>query len=526
MFKSTLPSAETMEDVLGCLESRVTPAMNEEFTKPFTLEEVEQALKQIHPRKSPDPDEALSGLIRQAESEGALQGVAVSRSAPPISHLLFVDNMLIFCQATQEALTRLQLILHSFEEASGLQINKKKYGMVFSKNVVSSTRLELAGILGVAVVAKHDKYLGLPTVTRRSKKEMFDGIKERIREKLHSWSTKKLSQASSVLLKSVIQSIPTYAMSCFRLPDSLLNELESLMAGFFWNCGRGPKIHWVSWAKMCKGKKEGGLGFRRLRECNIALLAKQAWRIIHSRGENLQSVLGQKNTSQLIRRPISLLEGARVSSLITAAHEWDEELIQAKFCPNNANCILGIDLPERGEEDTLIWHFSKKGRFSVGSAYYVATKLKGQAGCSASECSWGFLWKSKAPPKVVLFAWRCIHEALPTLEQLRRRGVRVTDGCGSCNSEKEMCCTLCFFVVLSGWSGPSRDYLGDPLPAPPTVLRNGLEGCGRSLAVGNGISFLPSVGLFGGGGTNAVLRGRVWTHRRWLDWLVGVGVLF
>ncbi|KAL0433399.1 UNVERIFIED_CONTAM: hypothetical protein Slati_2674200 [Sesamum latifolium] len=270
MFKSTHPTTETIKDVLGCLESRVTSAMNDELTKPFTSEEVEQALKQMHTLKSPGSDsyelnhflkyktwgkkghislkldiskaydrvewcflervmvrlgfhqrlvslimtcvssvsfsfllnEAFSGLIRKAESEGTIQGVAVYRSAPPISHLLFVDDTLIFCQATQEALARLHLILHFFENASGLIINKQKSAMVFSRNVGNSVRLELAGILGVAVVANHDKYLGLPTVNGRSKKEMFDGIKERIRQKLHSWSTKKLSQAGrSVLLK-------------------------------------------------------------------------------------------------------------------------------------------------------------------------------------------------------------------------------------------------------------------------------------------------------------------------------------
>ncbi|KAL0440363.1 UNVERIFIED_CONTAM: Dehydrogenase/reductase SDR family member 12 [Sesamum latifolium] len=195
MFKSTHPMTETIEDVLGCLEGRVTSAMKDELTKPFTSEEVEQALQQMHPLKFPGPDEVFSGLIRQAESEGAIQGVAISRSAPPISHLLFADDTFIFCQATQEALSRLQLILHSFEAASGLKINKQKSAMVFSRNVADSVRLELAGILGVAVVAKHDKYLGLPTVIGHSKKEMFDGIKERIRQKLHSLSTKKLSQA-------------------------------------------------------------------------------------------------------------------------------------------------------------------------------------------------------------------------------------------------------------------------------------------------------------------------------------------
>ncbi|KAL0444692.1 UNVERIFIED_CONTAM: hypothetical protein Slati_2191900 [Sesamum latifolium] len=125
-------------------------------------------------------------LIRSAETEGAIQGVSVARSAPPISHLLFADDTLIFCQATREALTSLQQVLSIFEAALGLQINKHKSAMVFSRNVEEDNRAALTQILGISVVSKHEKYLGLPTVSGRSKKEMFDTIKDRIWKKLHT----------------------------------------------------------------------------------------------------------------------------------------------------------------------------------------------------------------------------------------------------------------------------------------------------------------------------------------------------
>ncbi|KAL0459204.1 UNVERIFIED_CONTAM: hypothetical protein Slati_0547600 [Sesamum latifolium] len=68
-------------------------------------------------------------------------------------------------------------------------------------------------------------------------------------------------------------------MGCFRLPDSLIAEIESITAKFFWHGEMESRTHWVSWSKLCRPLKEGDLGFRRLKEYNATLLAKQAWRV-------------------------------------------------------------------------------------------------------------------------------------------------------------------------------------------------------------------------------------------------------
>ena len=37
-----------------------------------------------------------------------------------------------------------------------------------------------------------------------------------------------------ILIKVVTQAIPTYTMSCFQLPQSLCEDLESMMKSFWW----------------------------------------------------------------------------------------------------------------------------------------------------------------------------------------------------------------------------------------------------------------------------------------------------
>ncbi|KAL0409514.1 UNVERIFIED_CONTAM: hypothetical protein Sradi_1885800 [Sesamum radiatum] len=151
-------------------------------------------------------------------------------------------------------------------------------------------------IQGVVKVPRHEKYLGLPTVVGRLKRELFDSIKDRMWSKLQNWVVKKLFEVGrAILLKAVLQTIPTYIMSCFRLPDSFLSDLESIMADFFWHGRQESRIHWMDWAKLCKPKTEGGLGFRRLKEFNLALLAKQVWGISLCPGNMLHSVIRNKH---------------------------------------------------------------------------------------------------------------------------------------------------------------------------------------------------------------------------------------
>lgn len=86
-----------------------------------------------------------------------------------------------------------------------------------------------------------------------------------------------------ILIKAVLEAIPSYAMSIVRFPKNFCKSICASIARFWWRSkGRNRGIHWKSWADIARCKGEGGLGFKDFSDMNFALLAKQAWRVIQN----------------------------------------------------------------------------------------------------------------------------------------------------------------------------------------------------------------------------------------------------
>ncbi|GAA0186991.1 hypothetical protein LIER_34279 [Lithospermum erythrorhizon] len=185
---------------------------------------------------------------------------------------MFADDPLLFGQATPLEASTIMKILKQYEQAlaSGQKVNLQKSSVSFSPNVSQAEKASILQILEMNEVGEHGKYLGLPATVGQSKQEVFSSIKNRVRGKLQG-----------VLIKSVLQAIPMYAMQCFKLPNVLSNDLNRMAEDLFWgSTPTNKKIHWRSWKSLCNEKESGGLGFRECKAYNMALLCKQAWKIV------------------------------------------------------------------------------------------------------------------------------------------------------------------------------------------------------------------------------------------------------
>ena len=77
--------------------------------------------------------EALSRMLVAATAAGQFSGFTVGNvtgSLMTVSHLLFTDDTLVFCDADSNHITTLHGILSRFEEMSGLKINLGKFELV------------------------------------------------------------------------------------------------------------------------------------------------------------------------------------------------------------------------------------------------------------------------------------------------------------------------------------------------------------------------------------------------------------
>ncbi|CAL1396203.1 unnamed protein product [Linum trigynum] len=450
--------------------------------------------------------EGFAAKISQEVASSSLHDLRIHRSAPPLSHLFFADDSYLFLRASiPECATLLQL-LTNYEIVSGQKVNLHKSAVCVSANVSSQELQAISSFLGVSVLQAEDKYLGLPSQVGRSKSLTFQFIEEALAARIRNWKAKSLSLAGKeVVIKAIGAAGPIYAMSAFRLPKETCRRCNGQLSKYWW-AGQDKErgIHWISWSALCQSKFTGGLGFRDFNRFNIALLTKQAWRILHNPTSHLARIYkaryhptrdfldatagsrpswawqGILEGLNLLKRGLrwqvgdgsnirtlqdiwipstppscpTLKPGAPscpmfVSDLICPSSKmWRKDLVESLFTPSCVNLILSIPLPAFHMNDRLIWHYSPSGLFTVKTGYQLLSSehnlLHPPAILPFDNKFWKLLWNLPLPPKLKFFLWRVVRGFLPLQTVLFSKTLASDMICPICDTDAESF-SHCFF---------------------------------------------------------------------------------
>ena len=82
-------------------------------------------------------------------------------------------------------------------------------------------------------------FLFLPVGAKRIS-FLFYFIKNRVWDQVGGWNGSGFSASGKeVLLKAVVQAIPSHVMACFKLLKKLIRDLHKLIADFWWGSKGG-----------------------------------------------------------------------------------------------------------------------------------------------------------------------------------------------------------------------------------------------------------------------------------------------
>lgn len=140
----------------------------------------------------------------------------------------------------------------------------------------------LSESLGIPQTHSMGKYMGIPIVHYRVRKQDYTYLVDKVRKKLNSWKAMSLSFAGRVTPAwSSLMNLPTYVMQTTSLPVLVCDEVERVDRDFIWGSNESHrKSHLVAWDTMCESKDKGGLGFRSLRIVYQCFIMKLAWQLV------------------------------------------------------------------------------------------------------------------------------------------------------------------------------------------------------------------------------------------------------
>lgn len=177
--------------------------------------------------------ERLSHLIDVEVSSKNWKGIRASRNGPCLSHLFFVDDLILFGEASVQQATLIKNCLDVFCNASGQKVSNAKSKVYFSPNTCDVLKGQIVSELAIFEIDDLGIYLGMPTINGKVTKATFQSTMDKVDKRLTGWKVHTLSLAGrTTLIQSTLSTIPSYAMQTVRLPLTFYDDLDKKAMSF------------------------------------------------------------------------------------------------------------------------------------------------------------------------------------------------------------------------------------------------------------------------------------------------------
>nr|GEU81583.1 RNA-directed DNA polymerase, eukaryota, reverse transcriptase zinc-binding domain protein [Tanacetum cinerariifolium] len=335
-----------------------------------------------------------------------------------LSHLFYVDDVIIFSEWNQHDMDNIIHILNIFYLASGLKINISKsnlYGVG-----VSSEEIEVMAVeTGCSASNIPFSYLGLPIGSNMSKISNWNILIERFKSRLSEWKANMLSSGGRLtLIKLVLGSLGIYYFFIFKAPEAVLKVLESLLL---------KSIHGSEAGIDLKGCKTNGLW------------AYIVGTLVHFHSSGfvpLNSLRFKKNPNCFI-----------IDRIVNGLWKWDwnRPIFGGRLQADLHKLLVDIgSLNIEINSDCLVSSLSTDGFFSVSLTrkhidnYMLSSSLPSTRWCKIIH------------RKVNIFMWRMFLDRLPHRLKLSSRGLDLDSIlCPVCNEVVESNSHLFFSCVAA-----------------------------------------------------------------------------
>ncbi|XP_057418984.1 uncharacterized protein LOC130713213 [Lotus japonicus] len=345
--------------------------------------------------------EKLSVRIQNAVSAGLWHPITMSRGGPPLSHILFADDVLLFCKAKSSQVEVVASILADFGSAPGLIVSAAKSKALCSKGVPAATRHEIALACLIRVVRSLGKYLGFPM----PRQDGGIGVRDTsfantsllgklvwtlLQDPEKLWA--RVLSHKYLGSKSILDVVASSSTS--SLWKGIPRARDVLKEGFRFKLGNGTTSIWYhNWSGQ--GSLATRLPFVHITDTSLSLRD-----VIRDGSWNFSGLY------TIIPPDLQQSFHAIVPSL-------DARLV-----------------------DCWTWKHDRNGVYTAASAYSWLISEAAQPSVPPLV-PWKFIWKIEAPEKIRVFVWLLMHDVIQVNNFRFRCHLVSSPACTRCNHHVE-----------------------------------------------------------------------------------------